>query len=49
MAFSISDFLMTFGSSLLMGVIFLAVGMVVFILKPDTVVSWLFFGMTTLQ
>lgn len=49
MLFSFSDFLMTFGSSLLMGVIFLAIGTVVFILKPDIVVSWLFFGITLLQ
>ena len=40
--FQFSDFLMTFGSFFVQGTIYLLIGVIVFILKPDNAVSWIF-------
>jgi class 3 adenylate cyclase len=42
MRFSGTDFLMIFGIPLFEGIVYLILGVIVFILKPDTKVSWLF-------
>jgi adenylate cyclase len=47
--FSLFDLLMTFGTTFLQGIIYLAIGAIVFALKPDTAISWLFFGASALQ
>ena len=49
MRFSLSDLLMTFGLTFTLGVVYLLLGMIVFVLKPDTSVSWVFFGASFLQ
>ena len=43
MRFGWNDFVMTFGVTYVAGLIYLVVGLVVFLLKPDTKVSWAFF------
>src|SRR4030066_1916783 len=43
MVFTITDFLLIFGISFTTGLIYLAVAIVVFVLKPDTKVSWAYF------
>jgi class 3 adenylate cyclase len=43
MRFTGTDVLMTFGLDLLAGTMYMALGLVVFFLKPDTRVSWAFF------
>jgi len=43
MRFTQFDLLMTFGILFLMGTLYLLIGIVVFVLKPDTAVSWVFF------
>lgn len=42
MPFTLSDLLLIFGTSFLSGITYLLLGVVVFILKPDTKVSWAF-------
>ena len=49
MRMSVADLALTFGSFLLQGFIFLCLGAAVFVLKPDTAVSWVFFGAASLQ
>jgi class 3 adenylate cyclase len=44
MRFSWNDFLGTFGVTFVAGLIYVLVGLVVFLLKPDTKVSWAFFA-----
>ncbi|MDT8421165.1 MAG: adenylate/guanylate cyclase domain-containing protein [Desulfuromonadales bacterium] len=46
--FTLTDFLGTFGSTFLQGVIFFVIGVIVFLLKPDSAVSVLFFFATML-
>ena len=43
MKFGLGDFLVIFGINSLVGLIYFGLGIVVFILKPDTMVSWSFF------
>lgn len=43
MRFTVFDFLLAFGSFLFVGIVYLAIAVVVFILKPDTNVSWAHF------
>jgi class 3 adenylate cyclase len=43
MIFSWNDFFFTFGSSFLSSLVFLFIGIIVYILKPDTRASWAFF------
>lgn len=43
MRFSLTDLVMTFGIIFFLGILFLIIGAVVFVLKPDTWVSWVFF------
>jgi class 3 adenylate cyclase len=43
MVFSIRDFLLIFGTSFTAGLVYLFVAVVVFVLKPDTKVSWAYF------
>jgi adenylate cyclase len=43
MRFTLTDIFMTFGVTFLSGIIYLLIGVVVFIMKPDTRVSWAFF------
>jgi len=43
MRFTLFDFLMNFGTYLLSGVAYLLIGLTVYILKPDTIISWIFF------
>jgi len=45
MLFTWSDLVLTFGVAFLSGIIYLLLGVIVFILKPDTKVSWVFFSM----
>jgi len=47
-SFTLTDLLGTFGSTFFQGVIFFAIGVVVFLLKPDSTVSLLFFIATLL-
>lgn len=44
MRFGWDDLVMTFGVTFLSGLIYVLIGLVVFVLKPDTKVSWAFFG-----
>jgi len=46
--FTLTDFLGTFGSTFLQGIIFFALGVIVFLLKPESAVSVLFFFATML-
>ena len=46
--FTITDFLLIFGTSFSAGLIYLFIAVIVFILKPDTKVSWVFFLFGTL-
>lgn len=43
MKFTVSDLLITFGIPFLSGLLYFLLGVVVFLLKPDTRVSWAFF------
>jgi len=43
MRFTIGDLLVVFGSLFLVGIVYLLIGVVVFVMKPDTAVSWSFF------
>jgi class 3 adenylate cyclase len=43
MTFTLGDLLVIFGSLFLVGLIYLVIGVVVFVMKPDTPVSWSFF------
>lgn len=43
MRFTLADLFMIFGVTFLSGIIYLLIGVVVFIMKPDTRVSWAFF------
>lgn len=43
MRFTQQDLLVTFGIFLFIGMLYLLLGIVVFVLKPDTTVSWVFF------
>ena len=43
MHFTFKDLFMTFGVTFLSGILYLVIGVVVFIMKPDTWVSWAFF------
>jgi class 3 adenylate cyclase len=43
MRFSLNDFAMTFGVTFVAGLIYVSIGLIVFLLKPDTKVSWAFF------
>lgn len=43
MRFGLFDFAVNFGSLFLLGLLYLGIGVVVFVLKPDTAVSWAFF------
>lgn len=43
MRFTATDLLMTFGIFFFLGILYLSIGIVVFVLKPDTAVSWIFF------
>lgn len=49
MQFSLVDLLLTFGLTFSLGLVYLLLGTTVFVLKPDTSVSWVFFGAATLQ
>ena len=49
MTFSLTDLLLTFGSLFIQGLVYLGIGAIVFILKPDTAVSWIFFIASSLQ
>src|SRR3990172_2301133 len=44
MRFAVSDLLLTFGIFFFLGFLYLFTGTTVFVLKPDTTVSWLFFS-----
>ena len=44
MRFTVSDLLLTFGIFFFLGFLYLFTGTTVFVLKPDTTVSWLFFS-----
>src|SRR3972149_5329185 len=44
MRFTVSDLLLTFGIFFFLGFLYLLTGTTVFVLKPDTTVSWLFFS-----
>src|SRR5690242_974370 len=44
MRFGWDDLFMTFGITFIAGLIYVAIGAVVFVLKPDTTVSWAFFS-----
>jgi len=43
MRFTLTDFVVIFGTLLLVSIIFLVIGSIVFVMKPDTPVSWTFF------
>ncbi len=45
MRFTWADFVMTFGITFLSGLLYLSLGVVVFLLKPDAIVSWVFLVM----
>lgn len=45
MRFTWADFVMTFGITFLSGLLYLSLGVIVFLLKPDTNVSWVFLVM----
>ena len=47
--FTVYDLLSTFGSAFVQGMIYLLIGCIVFILKPDSTISVLFFIASTLQ
>jgi class 3 adenylate cyclase len=49
MRFSIMDFLMIYGIYAFQGILYLLIGIIVFILKPDTGVSWIFLSVCLLQ
>jgi class 3 adenylate cyclase len=42
MRFTVTDLLMTFGVEFFIGVFYLVMGVIVFILKPDVKISWIF-------
>jgi len=42
MRFSLTDFLIIFGYYVFLGAAYISIGVVVFVLKPDTMVSWIF-------
>ncbi len=42
MQFTLADLFMTFGSLMIAGIAFLLIGLIVFIMKPDAKVSWIF-------
>ncbi len=42
MRFTITDLLMTFGIIFFLGILYVLIGAIVFVLKPDTTVSWVF-------
>lgn len=48
MQFGRTDFVLTFGLLFFPGVVYLALGLLVFVLKPHTRVSWLFFSTCSL-
>ena len=49
MRFTASDLLLTFGIFFFLGFLYLFTGATVFVLKPDTMVSWLFYSGCLLQ